>query len=85
MGISVSEYYHSGAQGVPPLFKDIKIYNMSGTATQAGQFDCLPELPCHGIILENIKITGYSTGFECENAYGKATNVSPKSCLKDDV
>ncbi len=83
MGISISEYYNSGAEGVPPLFRDINILNMSGSASTAGQFDCLPESPCHGIVLENINIDS-SNGFSCENAYGTSTNVSPTSCLKSD-
>mmetsp|Transcript_46150 Transcript_46150/g.41289 ORF Transcript_46150/g.41289 Transcript_46150/m.41289 type:complete len:125 (+) Transcript_46150:1-375(+) len=81
-GISISEYYNSGATGVAPVFRNIYITNLTGSVTdEAGEFLCLPESPCYNITLDGDDITGYKKGFECEYAYGTAKDTEPKSCL----
>ena len=83
-GIQITQYYDNIQTGIPPIFKDFYISNLTGTVKsggKAGEFDCLPESPCHDFILMNIDIKNYKESFECEYAYGNATNVEPKSCL----
>ena len=81
-GITLTQFYHNTASGEAPVFRNISFRNISGTVSgQAGQFMCLPESPCVNITLEDVVITGFDMGYECENAYGHATNSEPESCL----
>ena len=49
------------------------------------EFSCPAQAPCHGITLDNVKLSGKTgtKGFKmtCENAHGTSKDVVPKSCL----
>lgn len=82
--ISISEFYGAGA-GPLPVFKDILVQNVSASnVEQAGEFDCQAALPCQNITLEDVHVSDYKKGFECQHAHGTATNTSPDSCLEQD-
>ena len=88
-GMQIGEYYknndcmnNSDSQIDLPIVKDIVYNNIYGTvAHKAGFFDCLKQQPCTNLIMNNINIVKYLTGFSCEYANGTANNVSPRSCL----
>jgi polygalacturonase len=48
----------------------------------AGVFKCIPEMPCTGIVLENITVHALH-GFSCSNISGpnSASTVQPPSCI----
>ena len=49
----------------------------------AGVLRCAKSNPCHGIILDNVHVSGWASGFYvCENTKGKVTNSTPvPSCM----
>jgi hypothetical protein len=65
-----------------PSISNVTFRNIHGGALTAGEFDCLPELPCTGIELENITLT-HVHGFSCKNAHGEVVGtVKPDAtCL----
>ena len=51
---------------------------LHGLSVMAGELKCLPESPCDGIVLEDVKTVGVK-GWTCENAAVKgAKDVSPR-------
>eukprot|EP01112_Ceratiomyxa_fruticulosa_P005010 TRINITY_DN1556_c0_g1_i6.p1 TRINITY_DN1556_c0_g1~~TRINITY_DN1556_c0_g1_i6.p1 ORF type:complete len:250 (-),score=44.70 TRINITY_DN1556_c0_g1_i6:116-865(-) len=83
VGIVIDEYYENrpptNATGTP-IIDNITFLDIKGTATTAGQFNCLPESPCTKLDLENVSIKA-KNGFSCEYADGVVVNVSPTSCI----
>nr|POE72554.1 polygalacturonase [Quercus suber] len=65
---------------------DVTYQDIHGTsATEVAlKFDCSPEYPCSGIILENVKLTynNQMAQASCVNAAGTSTGfVQPTGCL----
>jgi hypothetical protein len=67
------------------VIRDVFMQDIKGRSiSKAGQFICAPSSPCH-IGLDNIDMQVvyiFGKQFLCQNAYGKAKNVKPNSCLK---
>ena len=89
--ISISQFYSSNdcdnqdSKKNVPIFKDFTFKNLKGTVTgDAGDLQCLSQLPCQNIVLENINITKYKDGFKCQYVYGSSHDVSPPSCVKSE-
>ena len=89
-GITVDEFdgnilpNASRAKAGWPNIHSIAFRNIRGGALTAGEFNCIPELPCDNITLENVSITSLpGHGFvQCNHTTNcKATNVKPKSCF----
>lgn len=83
-GIIISMFYSTlpptNKTGTP-IFRNINIKDYYGDAAKvAGNFDCLPESPCTGVVLENINLQS-KDGFNCTNIQGTSSNVSPKICF----
>ena len=67
-----------------PNVKNVIFRNIHGGALTAGIFNCIPELPCTNITMENVSITSLpGHGFvTCNNTiHSTAINVKPKSCF----
>ena len=86
-GITVDEFdgnilpNASHAKDGWPNINSVTFRNIHGGALTAGKFNCIPELPCKNIMMENVSITSLH-GFECNNTkLSKAVNVRPKSCF----
>lgn len=92
MGPCITMYYGGGERALPndegtPHVYDITYRSHRGSALTGGGFFCLPESPCHNIVLEDMNISSRVGGFECIHAYGYTTDgstVSPESCLKSE-
>ena len=89
-GMQITEYYKNGdclnnsdtAINIP-IIKHVHFDDIKGTVVdQAGFFDCLKQMHCTNLTMNNIDITKYGTGFHCEYASGTATDVSPRPCLE---
>lgn len=88
--ISVDEYdgnispNASHAKDGWPNVNNIIFRNIRGGALTAGIFNCIPELPCTNITMENVSITSLpGHGFvTCNNTiHSTAINVKPTSCF----
>ena len=87
-GFSIDQFYSSNDcdssnnNELVPIFENFTFNNIYGTVSDdAGEFECLKQKPCVNIIMNNVNITKYKNGFQCQYAYGIANNVSPSSCL----
>lgn len=70
----------------PPTFANITVRNLFATHTQtAGEFQCLPNSPCHGLVVSNVTIVNPQNGYTCQNAFGTVTASSPTPCLQPEV
>ncbi len=58
-------------------FRNITAHNV----TVPGLFQCLPDLPCLSIIMDNVVQTDVAGPYQCANAYGSMSDVSPSACL----
>lgn len=84
-GILIQQNYGSSSGHFYPIFKNISIVNttiITEKDATDGKFECYEQSPCTDIVLEDVNVTG-GHGFVCENAYGTASNTSPKSCLEN--
>ena len=66
-----------------PNVHSILYRNIRGGAITAGVFNCIPELPCQNITLENISLSDTLHGFTCNNtANSRAKSVvRPPGCF----
>lgn len=51
------------------------------TSTYAGCFMCSPTRPCEGLSMDNVTVTGESSGYRCFNAHGSSEGASPTPCF----
>ena len=64
-----------------PTISNVTFRNIRGGAITAGIFQCIPEVPCTGITLDNISISTLK-GFRCSNVTGNTLeSVKPQSCI----
>jgi sucrose-6-phosphate hydrolase SacC (GH32 family) len=91
--ILVDGFYGSGSQGGNAVkFESITFDGVSGTASDSYfskdpiKFHCDETMPCKGIVMNDVDIRGVKkhqkVKMSCENVHGRATNVSPPSCLE---
>ena len=64
------------------IVSNITFSNIISTGgLSAGYFNCNPgKLACCGITLSNVHLENTLMGCKLRNVFGRATNVSPKSC-----
>eukprot|EP01084_Bolivina_argentea_P191457 328871_1 len=68
-------------------FDEIYFENVTSiNSLNAGYFMCQNSTPCHHINMKNVHIEASANNgdYVCLQAYGKATNVTPKPCLISD-
>jgi polygalacturonase len=63
------------------LFRNVTAHNVS----VAGVFDCLQDLPCLGITMQDVVLTDVQSPYQCEYAYGTMDNVQPPACLQSSA
>jgi polygalacturonase len=65
------------------IVSNITFSNIISTGgLSAGYFNCNPgKLACCGITLSNVHLENTLMGCKLRNVFGRATNVSPKSCI----
>lgn len=64
-----------------PKIRDVSFRNVRGGALNAGVFQCIPEVPCTGITLDNVSIVSLK-GFKCSLVSGtNVGTVKPSSCI----
>eukprot|EP01084_Bolivina_argentea_P263202 445380_1 len=83
-GIIISEYYQpkvNASGNAIPIFKNIYIENISGQVDKCGQLECLPEMPCENIVINNVNFTGYTKEYECQYIHGEEEGCTPKPCI----
>jgi hypothetical protein len=86
-GIYLNMFYQRKPPVEPrltPKFRNIVFHQISGTGINAGQFLCLPESPCEGIHLVDVKMESL-IGWKCENAGGSTRNVFPDPCIRNST
>jgi polygalacturonase len=86
-GIYLNMFYQRRPPVEPrltPKFRNIVFHQISGTGINAGQFLCLPESPCEGIHLVDVKMESL-IGWKCENAGGSTRNVFPDPCIRNST
>lgn len=58
----------------------------SETSGYAGQLYCSKTLQCRNVVMDRVTVVpaepGHSNVFDCTQAYGKAVNVTPQSCVE---
>lgn len=60
---------------------NLNFRNIKGTGCKdPPQFECPAQSPCQKITLDNVHLNGDK--MDCQNAFGSAEDVEPKSCLK---
>ena len=86
--IAINQFYPDKKEEQSDLIIDgVYIENVTSTKGQnAGQFLCQDSSPCHDIELQNVHISASENdgNFDCDQAYGKASDTEPKSCLKSE-
>ena len=83
---ALSAISHGGAAegvGIPIrgiVFRDVRIER---SQTCAGIFACSAQTNCTGIVMQNVTAVGSKVNeWDCANAFGVATAVSPPACLR---
>jgi len=82
--IDINMYYATSSNKTTLIIDDINIENVNAySSTNAGEFNCVPDSPCHHINLKNV-VHSQNTPkvWTCNNAYGTASGTVPSSCLK---
>merc|ERR1712129_607351 len=86
--IAINQFYPDKKEEQSYLIIDgVYIENVTSSKGQiAGQFLCQDSSPCHNIDLQNVHISASESdgNFDCDQAYGKASDSEPKSCLKSE-
>jgi len=88
--LTISQFYQdkNGTEVKSELIIDgVYFENVTSSKGQyAGSFMCQDSTPCHHIELKNVQIEASDNDgeFQCEQAYGSASDTSPKSCLKSE-
>jgi len=68
-----------------PTISNVTFRRISGGALKAGTMQCIDEVPCEGITLQDVALTSVE-GFDCKNVHGSATGtMKPKACLDVDI
>jgi len=82
--IDITMYYQTSSNKTSLVIDEITIQNVNAyNSTSAGEFNCVPESPCHHITLKNVvHLSNTPKPWNCSNAFGTASNVTPASCLK---
>merc|ERR1712228_61341 len=81
----IVQTYNSNTGGESQLYIDgVTIENVTSVGSEkAGTIVCQKSTPCKNIVLKNVKIDA-TEGFQCEYAYGSATDTTPQSCLQSE-
>eukprot|EP00486_Rosalina_sp_Unknown_P001154 CAMPEP_0201564580 /NCGR_PEP_ID=MMETSP0190_2-20130828/3012_1 /ASSEMBLY_ACC=CAM_ASM_000263 /TAXON_ID=37353 /ORGANISM="Rosalina sp." /LENGTH=377 /DNA_ID=CAMNT_0047980959 /DNA_START=81 /DNA_END=1214 /DNA_ORIENTATION=+ len=83
--IVINQYYpNNKTESSKFIFDGVYIENVTAVnSLNAGLFQCQETTPCHHIELTNVNIqaTANNGQFECEYAYGTASDTKPQSCL----
>jgi polygalacturonase len=82
--IDINMYYATSSNPTKLVIDTINIENIQAySSTSAGEFNCVPDSPCHHIALKNVvHLQNTPKVWTCSNAYGTASNVTPSNCLK---
>ena len=59
---------------------NITYRDIRANVLHAGQFECHGDLPCTGMLLENVRINASRSGCTFQNVHGASANVYPTSC-----